>query len=161
MRRVLPHPYVSLALLGIWLLLNQSVSPGQLLLGVTFGLLGPLVLQVLDVPPFRMRHPMTVIALIWAFAIDMVRSNINVARVILGREHDRTSGFVDIPLRLRSPYGLSVLACLITAAPGTSWVAYDPATGLLTIHVLDLVDDDDWASIIKNRYENRLMEIFE
>jgi multicomponent K+:H+ antiporter subunit A len=32
---------------------------------------------------------------------------------------------------------------------------------LLSIHVLDLVDADEWIALIKSRYESLLMEIFE
>ena len=35
------------------------------------------------------------------------------------------------------------------------------ATGRLLLHVLDLVDEETWVRLIKDRYERRLMEIFE
>lgn len=31
----------------------------------------------------------------------------------------------------------------------------------MLLHVLDLIDEDEWRRIIKERYEKRLMEIFE
>jgi multicomponent K+:H+ antiporter subunit E len=71
------------------------------------------------------------------------------------------SGFMDIPLELRAPYGLATLAIIITSTPGTLWVNFDSAKGVLTIHVLDLVDETAWIATIKQRYERRLMEIFE
>jgi multicomponent K+:H+ antiporter subunit E len=40
-------------------------------------------------------------------------------------------------------------------------VNFDPAKGLLMIHVLDLIDEDEWVRKIKGRYERPLMEIFE
>jgi multicomponent K+:H+ antiporter subunit E len=67
---------------------------------------------------------------------------------------------VEIPLELRNPYGLAALACIITSTPGTIWVDFDEARGLLTIHVLDLTDRDDVVNAIKGRYERRLLEIF-
>jgi multicomponent K+:H+ antiporter subunit E len=66
-----------------------------------------------------------------------------------------------IPLDLRDPYGLAALACIITATPGTVWAGLSPDGGTLTIHVLDLQDEEAWVRIIKQRYERRLMEIFE
>ena len=72
-----------------------------------------------------------------------------------------TSGFVNIPLQMRNRYGLAALATIITAAPGTYWAAYDTRSGVLTIHVLDLVDESHWLKTIKWRYEGLLMEIFE
>ena len=36
-RRLLPSPLLTLALIVLWLVLNESVSPGQIILGVVFG----------------------------------------------------------------------------------------------------------------------------
>jgi multicomponent K+:H+ antiporter subunit E len=54
-----------------------------------------------------------------------------------------------------------VLACIITATPGTSWARYDAVRNTLTIHVLDLVDEQAWITQFKLRYERRLLEIFQ
>jgi multicomponent K+:H+ antiporter subunit E len=62
---------------------------------------------------------------------------------------------------MRDPYGLAALACIITATPGTVWVEYDSARGTMLLHVLDLLDEEAWIRIIKDRYERRLMEMFE
>ena len=66
-----------------------------------------------------------------------------------------------IPLELRNQYGLAILSCIITSTPGTVWVNYDSAKGMLLIHVLDLINEAEWIDLIKSRYERRLMEIFE
>lgn len=161
MSRWLPSPPTTLGLLALWLLLNQSVSPGHILLGSILGLLGPFLLKLLDVPPLKLRRPGAILRLLGVFVADMIRSNIAVARVILANHPGRKNGFVRIPVRLRSRYGLAALACLITATPGTSWVSYDPATGMLVIHVLDLTEGDDWSALIERRYVGLLVEIFE
>jgi multicomponent K+:H+ antiporter subunit E len=67
---------------------------------------------------------------------------------------------VDIPLDLRDPYGLAALACIITSTPGTVWVSFDAKAGILTIHVLDLIDESDWRRKINGDYERLLLEIF-
>jgi multicomponent K+:H+ antiporter subunit E len=68
---------------------------------------------------------------------------------------------VNIPLDLRDRHGLAVLACIITSTPGTLWVNFNPANGILMIHVLDLIDESVWMTTIKGRYERLLLEIFE
>jgi multicomponent K+:H+ antiporter subunit E len=40
-------------------------------------------------------------------------------------------------------------------------VRYDSAQNMVTIHVLDLVDEATWIRLFKERYERLLMEIFE
>ncbi|HEX6120732.1 MAG TPA: Na+/H+ antiporter subunit E [Dongiaceae bacterium] len=161
-RRVLPYPILSLALLLLWLLLNQSLSPAHFVLGTCLGIGGGLILTALEPSPMQFRHPAALAVLGWLVLLDIVRSNIAVARIILGtRLPTVTSGFVEIPLELRAPHGLAALAIIITATPGTIWVNHDSVTGVLTIHVLDLVDESAWLRTIKGRYERRLMEIFE
>ena len=68
---------------------------------------------------------------------------------------------MDIPLDIRNPYGLALLACIITSTPGTLWVNFDAQKGVLMIHVLDLIDEGEWIRTIKGRYERLLLEIFE
>jgi multicomponent K+:H+ antiporter subunit E len=92
---------------------------------------------------------------------DSAVSNVAVALIILGAgQRERSSGFVEIPLELRDPYGLAALACIITSIPGTIWVDLDRTSGILTIHVLDLHDESEWVDTVKRRYERRLLEIF-
>jgi multicomponent K+:H+ antiporter subunit E len=93
---------------------------------------------------------------------DIVRSNIAVAGIVLSpATRQRVAGFLSMPLELRHPGGLAVLACIITATPGTSWARYDAARNIVTIHVLDLADEEEWIRTFKQRYERRLREIFE
>jgi multicomponent K+:H+ antiporter subunit E len=160
MRRLLPFPIASAAVLALWLLLNQSLSLGHLLLGGVAALVGGWTLAALELPKARPRRLGALCRLLALVLADIVRSNIAVARIILGLERRRTSGFVDIPLELRNPYGLAMLACIITATPGTLWVDFDDASGTLTIHVLDLVDQSEWLRVVKGRYERLLLEIF-
>ena len=47
------------------------------------------------------------------------------------------------------PRGLAVLACIVTATPGTSWAHYEAAANVLTLHVLDLVDEEAWVRQFK------------
>ncbi|MFX4412555.1 Na+/H+ antiporter subunit E [Acinetobacter baumannii] len=53
-----------------------------------------------------------------------------------------------------------MLACIITSTPGTVWVEYDSARNTMLLHVLDLIDGQEWVTIVKERYEKPLMEIF-
>lgn len=162
MRRWLPFPLISLALLALWLLLNQSLAPGHLIFGACLAIGGALMLSVLEIPKAHLRRPGVILALAWVVFVDIVRSNIAVARIILGRPLRKgASGFVSIPIEMTAPYGLAALAIIITSTPGTLWTHFDSDKKRLTIHVLDLVNEDVWIATVKQRYERRLMEIFE
>ena len=161
MTRLLPFAIVSASLLILWLLLNQTFSPGHILLGAAVALVGGWTLALLELPKAHPRRLGAMFRLATSVLIDIARSNIAVARIILGPETRRwTSGFVRIPLDLRNPHGLAALACIITSTPGTLWVDFDAASGTLTIHVLDLIDEAGWVRTIKGRYERLLLEIF-
>ena len=160
-RTVLPHPLLSLALLALWLLLNQSLSPGHLVLGLLAGLIAPWGLTLLEPPPVRLSRPGAIVRLAARVFVDIVRSNVVVAGIILGfKRRQGRAGFVDIPLKLRNVNALAVLGTIITSTPGTVWVDFDSASGVLRIHVLDLVEEADWIDIIQQRYEVLLLEIF-
>ncbi|AWK88585.1 Na+/H+ antiporter subunit E [Azospirillum thermophilum] len=158
----LPLPLLTATLLAVWLILNESVSPGALILGGVLSVGAVRVLLALEPPEGRFRRPLVALRLALVVLGDIVRSNIAVARIILNSgTRDRTSGFVRIPLDLRAPYGLATLACIITATPGTIWVEYDSARNTVLLHILDLVDEETWIETIKQRYEKRLIEVFE
>jgi multicomponent K+:H+ antiporter subunit E len=160
-RGILPYPLLSLGLFVLWLLLNQSVSPGHLVLAVLIGLIVPRGLLLLEAPHAGIRRPGAVLRLGWRVFIDIVRSNLAVAGIILGlKRRTHTAGFVAIPLRLRNANALAVLGTIITSTPGTVWVDFDSATHVLRIHVLDLIDESDWIETIQQRYETLLLEIF-
>jgi multicomponent K+:H+ antiporter subunit E len=147
--------------LALWLMLNQSLSPGSIVVGGVAAIVGGWVLKALEAPKARVRRVKPIFRLFGLVATDVVRSNIAVARIILGCQRRRWApGFVEIPLELRDLNGLAVLACIITSTPGTLWVDFNEASGTLTIHVLDLVDKADWVRTIKGRYERLLLEIF-
>lgn len=160
MKRWLPYPVMACALLAVWLLLARHVVPGTILLGVllAFGLAR--AFGRLQPPALQMHRAGLLVRLLGRVIVDITRSNLAVARLIMLRGEAPASGFVSIPLTLDNPYGLAMLACIITATPGTIWVSHDSARRVLVIHVLDLADETTWAGSIKRRYESPLLEIF-
>lgn len=161
-RALLPHPLLALGLFVTSLLMSGSVEPPAIALAAVLALATPQVMRALDAQTIRIRSPRAIVALAGCVMIDVLRSNWAVSAIILGRRrNERRSGFIHVPLDLKDRYALAVLAVILTATPGTLWVEYDSATGRLLLHVLDLVEEDEWIRLIKDRYERRLMEIFE
>ncbi len=151
------------ALLALWLLLNASVSLGHIVLGTVLAIGVAWASFVLRPLQPKLRRGYLAGALLFVVLRDIVRSNFNVARIVLGLASGREvhAGFVKIPLALKDPHGLAVLACIVTSTPGTVWVDLDPDTSTLTLHVLDLRDEAVWIAWIKDPYERLLREIFE
>ncbi|GGG48274.1 Na+/H+ antiporter subunit E [Chelatococcus composti] len=161
MSRVLPYPLLALALLVMWLSLT-SFSPGQVLLGGGIAVAAARAMAALHPSKPRLRRWQLIPLLFGRVTLDIVRSNIAVSSIVLGLgRRERKSGFVPIPLELRDRTGLAILACIVTSTPGTAWIEYDPDSGVLLLHVLDLVEEKEWIDTIKYRYEALLLEIFE
>lgn len=161
MSRWLPYPVLTASLLLMWLLLNRF-SIGHLILGSIVAVFASWAMVALQPSKPRLRRWVLIPKLVYLVFVDILRSNIAVSAIILFGRHRRLhSGFVAIPLELRDRTGLAILACIITSTPGTAWVEYNAATGRLLIHVLDLIDEQTWIDVIKQRYEYLLMEIFE
>ncbi|EPL03529.1 Na+/H+ antiporter subunit E [Pseudomonas sp. CF161] len=162
MKRIFPAPWLSLALWLLWLLLNLSLSPGNLLLGAILGFAAPLLMRPLRPLPIRIRRPMTILRLFLLVGRDVVLSNLAVAWSVLnaGRRPPR-SKFVKIPLDLRDANGLAALSTITTVVPGTVWSELSLDRSILLLHVFDLDDEAQFIEHFKSAYERPLMEIFE
>lgn len=146
----------------VWLLLDDSLTPGSAVLGLIVSVV--LVRAAAPLRPLRAfpKHPLTTLRLLCRVVGDMAVSGIAVARFVwLGRRAPPAPGFVDIPLTLRDPHGLAALACIVTYTPGTAWAGFREDDNVLTLHVLDLRDEAHWIDTIVQRYESPLKEIFE
>jgi multicomponent K+:H+ antiporter subunit E len=162
MTRIIPHPVLSAVLVLMWLVLN-SFSLGNLLLGAVIAMIAGWAVEHLHPPRPRFRRWSAIPPLALIVARDVLTGNLGVARALLlgQRQAHLRSGFVELQLRLRNPNAIAALAIILTATPGTAWIEFEQEEGRLLLHVLDLRDDQDWQALIRDRYETRLMEIFE
>ncbi len=162
MSRVLSQLPLVFGLWALWLVLNRSLSPGHLLIGLVLAVLGARVVGRLELPPLRLRRPLRLVQLVVLVFGDIVRSNLAVAWLVLrGSRRKGTPRFLMIPLDLKNPWGLALLAAIISSTPGTVWGRFNKQRGMLLLHVFDMVDEAHWRQTIKGRYEKRVMEIFE
>ena len=169
MRSLVPAPLASATLFAVWLMLNQSASPGNLVLAALFALALPQVLRAFSVDPPRLRRPAVAARLALRVLSDIVVANLEVALRILGPEARLKSRFVRVPLSIRDPHGRVALAGIVTLTPGTlsadivGDLGGDPSSDRahLLVHALDVADERELVESIKRRYEAPLMEIFE
>lgn len=162
LRKWLPSPPLTAALFLLWLLLNRSASPGNVVLGAALAVIGPVAGAALRPLQASPRLCLAIVQLAASVVFDVIRSNFAVARIILRRRHQRlVSGFVEVPLTLRDPHAIATLACIVTITPGTVWAGLNHDTGTLILHVLDVRDPQEWVRFIQGRYERPLKEIFE
>lgn len=168
----LPTPILSLLLFIVWLLLNNSLSNGHILLAATLAIIIPLATS-----PFRTKQPLVVkpgLAFKYLLLVlyDIITANIQVAILILGPNKKLTPGFVKVPLDLSHSVPITILASTVSLTPGTvsaevyPWAesvdeGASPDERFLLIHVLNLEDEEALIQEIKTRYEAPLKEIFQ
>lgn len=159
-RKYINFIFLPLLLALLWILLN-GFSSGHLTLAIVLAVL--LSIAAIPFRPVRatLHHPFLAIKLCWHVGVDIVKSNYDVGLIILfTKKKNPTPGFLDIPLELRDPHGLAALACIITYTPGTVWSGFNEEKQILTLHILDLKDEQYWLDTIQIRYQAPLIEIF-
>jgi len=162
MKRYFPAPWFSLALAVLWLVLNLSLSPGNLLLAILLGFLAPLLMAPLRPLPVSIRNPGVILRLFLLVGKEVVISNLAVAWTVWNaRRHPPRSAFVKVPLDLRDANGLAALSMITTVIPGTVWSELALDRSVLLMHVFDLEDEAQFIKHFKHTYERPLMEIFE
>ena len=162
MKRLLPAPLLTAALICMWLVLNRSLSLGQILLAVLFGVAAPALLAPLRPARPRIRHPLVVLRLIGVVGVDVIRSSLDVFwTLVKSRVQPPNSRFVVIPLDLRDHTALAALAMITTFVPGTVWCELARDGSSLLLHVWDAPDTEAFIEHYKRAYERPLMEIFE
>jgi len=158
---LLPHPLLTPTLTGIWLLLNNSIAPGHILLGVLLGWLIPLFTLRFWPEAIRIRHPWRLLRFLGVVLFDIFTANLVVAMRILGRPDSLHPTFIEYPLDLHSELAISLLANTICLTPGTVSAQLSPDRRTLLVHALDAPDPDEVRAAIKSRYEAPLKEVFE
>ena len=161
MRRFLPSPLLSAAVLLLWLLLSGDLGAGSLLIALALAIALPLCAGLLQPEHARVRRLPAMLLLAGRVLRDIAASSFGVARMVLGRESRIHPGFVWVPLDIRDLHGITALASIISLTPGTLSVELTNDRRFLLVHCFNLHDAEATIAGIKSRYESPLREIFE
>jgi len=161
-RKLLPHPLLTLLLTIVWLMLVNRFSLNSLLFGLLLGILIPFFTAPYWPGRPRLRNPMLIVEYIALAIWDIIVANVQVALIILFRSNERIrSRWIVVPLELKRPEAVAILASTITLTPGTVSADFSSRRHNILVHCLHTDDPDKVRDNIKTRYERRLMEIFE
>lgn len=157
-----PHPFLTLLLTVVWTLLQNGISAGMVVFGLILGIIIPLVTSVWwPDRPNRIhlgRFLSYMVVVLW----DILVANIQVAWIVLTRPNSKLRPvWVVVPLDLRQPEAISILAGTITLTPGTVSADLSDEGHSLLVHALDAEDPEAVSEQIKQRYERRLERIFQ
>ncbi len=158
--KMFPHPVLTLVLWGIWLLLNNTLSAGHVVLGLVFAIFIPWLTSGFWPEKVRMKAPLTLLKFLLIVLWDILVANMAVAKLILGRNKNLKPGFFYIDLDIQTPLGISLLANTISLTPGTVSCDLTEDRKRLLVHALHIEDIPTVVKEIKERYEAPLKEVF-
>lgn len=162
LRKILPHPFLTLTLIVVWQMLVNKLTLGNLILGAIFGLVIPVITSPYWPNRPDLRSLPRIVEYVLVVLWDICVANVQVAMIILFKSNANTKpAWVTIPLDLHTPEAITVLAGTITMTPGTVSSDLSADGRSLLVHCLDAPDPDAVRDEIKRRYERRLKEIFE
>jgi multicomponent K+:H+ antiporter subunit E len=151
---------LSLLLLLLWLLLNNSATAGQLVLGTLFAVLIPLFTRRFWPEPAYVNHPGRALRFTGRVLWDIIVANFAVARIVLGPRSAIRPVFVRVPLDIEGEFATTVLLMVISLTPGTITADLDAKRSHLLVHALSEDNPDELVRQIKRRYETAIKEIF-
>ena len=161
MRRLYPHPCLSLLLVMVWLLLVNRLALGSLVMAAFLATAIPLLTSAYWPARPRLQSPMRLAGYVVLVVWDIILANIQVAGIVLFKPADQIrSAWITVPLDLTSPEAITLLAGTITMTPGTITADFSADGRALLIHALHAPDPDAVRDDIKQRYEVRLKRIF-
>lgn len=162
MRRLFPHPYLSLTLVVVWFLLVNQWKLGSLVMAAILATAIPLMSSAWWPDRPRVKRPFGLAAYAILVLWDVIVANFQVARIVLFMPRAKIqSAWIPIPLDLTTPEAISLLAGTITMTPGTLTADLSADGRALLVHALHAPDPDAVRDDIKARYEARLKRIFE
>lgn len=160
-RLLLPHPLLSLTIALVWVLLANAVTAGSVVMGLLLGWLIPYLTAPFWPGRPRIAKPLKIIEYGLVVLWDICVANVEVAMVILTKRNDELQpAFVVIPLEITAPEAITALAATITMTPGTVSADLSDDGRSLLVHCLHAPDPDSVVSSIRERYHDRLKEIF-
>lgn len=160
-RKILPHPFLTLLLVVVWMILVAKMTLGNLVLALALGWIIPIVTAAYWPERPMVRNPLMIVEYVLVVLWDIIKANVVVAFVVLFKPNSKIkSHWIAVPLELKSAEAITVLAGTITLTPGTVSAMLCADGSSILVHCLDTDDPDAVRDDIKTRYERRLLEIF-
>jgi len=159
--RLFPAPWLSIFLVLFWLLLQNSVSAGQIILGIILATVIPWYSSRPEGEVTHLHKPFRALQYFLLLLVDIVISNFKIAALILNFRSRTSPALVEYRLDIEGAIPITILAATISLTPGTISAEISQDKKTLLIHALNVSDTDAMIADIKHKYERRLKEIFQ
>lgn len=128
------------ALVLLWIALWRDVGVLTIVTGVVVAV-G--VSRTFWLPPVELSgrfNPMRLLVLLGAIAAELVVATVQLARLALSRHGVRGSAIVEVPLRTRSDFTLTLTAIAVSLVPGSIVAEVDRDGSVLFLHAVGVTD---------------------
>lgn len=150
---------VNLLIAIIWMFLNDSYTMANFVFGFLIGLLLLFVLRRFMEFDFYFVRVIAFARLVWIFLIEMIKANIDVAKVVLRPKLNNKPGIIAVDTSLETELEISTLAALITLTPGTVSMDFSVDGKTIYVHSIDVDDRDAMVAQIKGSFEKAIKEV--
>lgn len=157
--QLFPHPVVFSLVFMAWLMLQHSVSIDNVCMALLLAWGISLISRnfIISTPNINW---LQAIQLFFIVLYDVVISNLRVAKLVLGPARNMHPKWYRVPLDTRHEQVNTILAMIITTTPGTVSAGIDQQRGDILVHSLSTDDEHEDIRLIKQRYEQPLMRIY-
>lgn len=150
---------INLIIAMMWMFLSESYSISSFITGYVLGILLLLIMRRFIPGRFYLERFVKIIQLILLFIKELIKSNIDIVKLVYTPKPDIEPGIFAYETELKSDWELTLLANLITLTPGTLSVAISNDNSTIYIHAMDIDDIDESIQSIKNTFEKAIMEV--
>lgn len=100
-----------------------------------------------------------VISFFFFFLFELIKANLQVAYEVATPNLNMKPGIIALPLDVKSNFGITMLANLITLTPGTLSMDVSEDRKILFVHSMYIYDKEKFIKGIKNGFEKRIIDI--
>lgn len=95
------------------------------------------------------------------FVVELIKSSVNVAIIVLAPSRQLTPAIIAYPLTVTSDAEITLLANMITLTPGTLSMDVSEDRKTLYVHSIDAPDPDAVISDIRDNFERQILRVFD
>ncbi len=150
---------VNITLAFIWVLIVSDLSLGSLFFGYLVGIFPIFIIRRFLPGRFYLVRVYYILKLILVFAIELIKANYELTRIVVSPKIDIHPGFFAYPCELEEEWEIALISALISLTPGTLIVAISDDYSTIYIHGINALDVDQEIATIKNSFEKLIVEV--
>lgn len=151
---------LNLLIAATWMFLNDTWSIVTFFIGYVIGMF--FILFMRRFFPGRKFYGVKLFAIVKLFLLfirELMKSSYIVLKQITARKITVQPGIFKLKTDLTSDMEITLLSSLITLTPGSVVMEVDPAEGILYIHAMDIVENEESVTKTKIMFEKAIMGV--